>query len=452
MATTALHPITATEAKALTYITDPKKTMNGTLVTSFGCSNDPEEAAMHFEMIRQAIGTGRQSTLAWHAYQSFKPGEVTAEEALEIGTELAHRLTKDQYQFLVSVHNDTDHVHCHIILSNTNMVNGKSFGTLENRRGLVWKKLRDLSDEICKERHLSVIEDPEMLKGQSWYEWSMDKKKLSWKTKLRFAIDECVAQSSDFQDFLKRCAEHQIEVVYQPDKVINLKFRMQGQERFTRSRTLGWYYEVPQIESRIRYYQDYKIRRTGIIRTAERQGSTRFADIHNMQIASEVLNKLAERGIETKEELSAASIAEHAHRASLVGQLNALQQQINEKSDMIREVKQYLKLRQVYEDYKAVSGVNAKKKFAKEHASDLQQYERTKAALVDYFGGTKIDSVEKLTRQRAELIEQRNALNEEFKGSKKRLKELDYCRAALEDYLNNEHDTQEHKRKKDALE
>ena len=452
MAATALHPITATETKALTYITNPEKTLGRTLVTSFGCSNDPEEAAIHFEMIRHAIGTGRQSTLAWHAYQSFKPGEVTLEEALEIGTELAHRLTKDQYQFLVAVHGDTDHVHCHIILNNTNMVNGKSFGTLENRRGLVWKKLRDLSDEICKERKLSVIENPEMLKGQSWYEWSMDKKKLSWKTKLRFAIDECVSQSTDFDDFLKRCAEKQIEVIYQPDKVIALKFRMQGQERFTRARTLGWYYEVPQIKSRIRYYQDYKIRRTGIIRTAERQGSTRFADIHNMQITSEVLNKLAELGIETKEELSAASIAEHAHRASLVGQLNALQQQINEKSDIIKEVKQYLKLRQVYEDYKAVSGVNAKKKFAKEHVSELQQYERTKAVLIDYFGGTKIDSVEKLVHQRTELIDQRNELNQEFKASKQKLRELDYCRTALEDYLNNEHDAQKHKRNKDALE
>lgn len=452
MAATAIHPITATEAKALAYIANPDKTQNGTLIASFACSNDPNLAAQNFADVRSIMGTGRSTCLALHAYQSFKPGEVTPEEALEIGTELAHRITKDQYQFLVTVHTDKDHCHCHIIFNNTNMYNGKSFQYLENRRGLMWKNLRNLSDEICQEHGLSVIENPEMNKGQSWYEWSVDKKNLSWKSKLKYAIDECVSQSIDFEDFLKKCAEREIEAVYSPDKKINLKFRMKGQERFTRARTLGWYYELPQLKSRIKYYQDYKIKKTAIINTANRQGSTRFADIHNMQVASEVINKLTELGISSHEELVAASLAEHAHRSALVGELNNLQRQINELSDAIKELKQYKKLKPVHDQYKAIAGVNAKKKFAKEHASDLQQFERTKALLTDIFGGTSIPGVDKLTRQRDELIALRNTKNEEFKKSKLKTRELDYCRAALDDYLSNERNVQEKKRRKDDLE
>ena len=169
----------------------------------------------------------------------------------------------------------------------------------------------------------------------SSYEWSMDNRNLSWKTKLRYALDDIITKSDSFEDFLKKCSENNIQAVYSPDKVINLKFRMEGQERFTRARTLGWYYEEPQIKKRIRFYKDYEIKKTGIIDSGSKYVGTHFADIHNMKLASEVINLMSEYGITNTEQLEETALSEHAFRAALVGELNDLQHRIDDYSERI---------------------------------------------------------------------------------------------------------------------
>ena len=110
-----------------------------------------------------------------------------------------------------------------------------------------------------------MIQNPEQNKGKSHYEWDMNRQGLSWKTKLRHMIDDCIMKSADFEDFLKKCAESGIEAVYAPEKKISLKFRMEGQQRFTRAKTLGWYYEPKQISDRIKMFHQITINHTKII-------------------------------------------------------------------------------------------------------------------------------------------------------------------------------------------
>lgn len=448
MAATSIHSISATEAKALTYISNPDKTENGRLVYSFGCNNDPALAAQRFAMVR-AWGTGRSKVLSQHVIQSFKPGEISPDEALKVGKELADRLLKGEYQYMLAVHTDTDHIHCHLIFNNTNMMNGKTFETLENKgHKHSWKTVRELSDQICLEHGLSVIENPERHKGKSHYEWDVNRQGLSWKAQLKLGIDEAVLSAENFDDLLAKLREKNIEVVYAPDKVIDLKFRMQGQERFSRARTLGWYYESEQIKRRISFYRNYQIRRTRIIDTTDFDNSY-WADLRNIKEAARALNILAKYGISNAEQLEDHCIMQYAKQGKLTSELNRLQREISAVDTQISLIKMYRKYKAVHDDYMAVAGVNAKKKFAKEHAAELEKYAQSKAQLRQIFSGNTLPNPEVLVRERDRLIAERNDKNSAYKQAKDTIKELDYCRQTLDDYMKNERAVHKAKKKND---
>ena len=191
--------------------------------------------------------------------QSFAPDEVTPEQAMQIGEELCDRYLKGDYQYVIAVHNDKDHLHCHIIFNNTNLYNGLSFTTEHNqgrKNERAWTELREISDEICKEHGLSLI-DP-IGKGVSHFERTMQKKGKSWKDKLKIKIAEVMLYSRDFKDFLEKCSECGIEYVYKPSNKVKLKFRLSGdgQQRFTRADMLGADYTPERITEQIAEIQE----------------------------------------------------------------------------------------------------------------------------------------------------------------------------------------------------
>ena len=191
--------------------------------------------------------------------QSFAPGEVTPEQAMQIGEELCDRFLQGNYQYVLAVHTDKSHTHCHIIFNNTNLYNGLSF-TYEHNQGKVkdrsWAQLRAISDELCKEHGISVIEPKS--KGVSHFERDMQKEGKSWKDKLRVRIAEVMLYSRDFKDFLEKCSECGIEYVYKPSNKVKLKFRLSGdgQQKFTRADTLGADYTVERISEQIAEIQE----------------------------------------------------------------------------------------------------------------------------------------------------------------------------------------------------
>lgn len=186
--------------------------------------------------------------------QSFAPGEVTPEQAMQIGEELCDRYLKGDYQYVIAVHHDKSHLHCHIIFNNTNLYNGLSFTTEHNqgrRTERAWAELREISDEICAEHGLSLIEPKG--KGISHYEDEMQKEGKSWKDKLRNLLREIISYSRSFEDFLKNCTASGIEYVYTPQNKVKLKFKLsgEGQQRFTRADTLGDEFEPSTITETI---------------------------------------------------------------------------------------------------------------------------------------------------------------------------------------------------------
>ena len=258
MAYTSIHTILATVSAAIAYITNGDKTVNGVYVNSYACRSDSAGASEDFRTVRQQ-GTGRTQILAYHMIQSFAPGEVTPEQAMQIGEELCDRYLKGDYQYVIAVHHDKSHLHCHVIFNNTNLYNGLSFTTEHNqgrKSERAWAELREISDEICAEHGISVLEP--IGKGVSHYENEMQKEGKSWKEKLRVRIAEVMLYSRDFKDFLEKCSECGIEYVYKPSNKVKLKFRLSGdgQQKFTRADTLGAAYTVERISEQIAEIQE----------------------------------------------------------------------------------------------------------------------------------------------------------------------------------------------------
>ena len=120
MAVTHIHSIKTTLGKAIKYILNPDKTENGVYINSYGCSTDFQKATEEFLSVR-SFGSGKGTVLAQHIYQSFQGHEVTPEQAIQIGEELAERLLKGKFQYIIATHTNTDNIHNHIIYNSTTL-------------------------------------------------------------------------------------------------------------------------------------------------------------------------------------------------------------------------------------------------------------------------------------------------------------------------------------------
>ena len=204
MAITKIKPIRGTVNKALTYILDPQKTDDAFYVSSYGCAAS-DAAAKEFEWTRNlAVQQGMQmpKVLARHLIQSFDIGEVTPEEAHEVGKQLADEWLKGKYEYVIATHIDKGHCHNHIIFNAVNYVDFHAYRS--NKR--TYRELRQLSDEICKEHGLSVI-PPSQNKGTGYKEYTEAKRGTSWKQKLKQTIDRLVITAKDYDDFLRLMQE-----------------------------------------------------------------------------------------------------------------------------------------------------------------------------------------------------------------------------------------------------
>ena len=218
MAATSIHPIRTTEIKSIQYVMRKDKTSNRNFVTTYACGQTPEEIEKAFSEQRSFMND-KGSVLSYHIIQSFAPDEANIEQIMQAGQMLCDRLLKGHYQFVLATHNDTEHLHNHIIFCKANMDNNRSFGTLsDTKKNPAWKTIRALSDEICKELGLSVIENADIGKGVSRYEWEQKQHGKSWKAKLKDELDFIIRRSDSFEDFLEKCQLNNIEAVYQLDK------------------------------------------------------------------------------------------------------------------------------------------------------------------------------------------------------------------------------------------
>ena len=239
MAVTKTHPIKSTLKAAIDYICNPEKTDGKLLVSSYGCA--AETADIEFAWTRRhAIDKG--TNLGRHLIQAFQPGEVTPEQAHEIGMKLAKEILGGKYEFVLTTHIDKDHVHNHLIFNAVSFADHKHYHS--NKRS--YHYIRRTSDRLCKEHGLSVI-IPGQDKGKSYIEHQATQNGTSYKAKLKAAIDRLLPACSDLEELLRRLQREGYEI--KRGKYISA--RAPDQERFTRLKTLGVDYTEEALAARI---------------------------------------------------------------------------------------------------------------------------------------------------------------------------------------------------------
>ena len=320
----------------------------------------------------------------------------------------------------------------------------------------------NITDEVCRQHHLSVIEHPEMGKGKNHWEWDMSRQGLSWKAKLKYAIDQVIKVSENFEDFLTKCSDFGILYEYNPDHKIDLKFMLAEQKehnpraKFTRAKTLGWYYETEQIKGRIAQYMGGmmfvpRIKVRQITPKAEENKFVRDAiDRGNMKVASIAKNIIAEYGVEP-EEIRNAAISAYAHSRRLVSELNNLKTEIEDLEVKLKVLKKYREVKHYGEELKALSG-RAEKKYRKEYSAELAEYGKVRTQVLELYPSGHIPTVENLEKSITALRKKLSAMNTEYNQADKKARELADAQRTIEEYLRQEQSRGEQKRKRNDLE
>ena len=203
MAITKIHAIKSTLGKALAYIENPDKTDGQMLVSGYNC--EPQTASIDFEVTAvlshkaRNLKRKRSTNLAYHLIQSFSPEDaVTPEQAHELGKKLAFEYTGGKYEYVVATHIDKGHIHNHIMLNAVSFYDYKKLRTVPYRTA---RQIRDISDRLCMEAHLSVIDDPQKI-GQLYPENAGKKKSVSNRTEIRKRLNFCLERATDYSQFL----------------------------------------------------------------------------------------------------------------------------------------------------------------------------------------------------------------------------------------------------------
>lgn len=253
MAVVKIIPVKVNVKACVNYVINKDKTDEKTLVSCYGCTE--RSAETFFKMANHQntkCRADQKPNLAYHFIQSFPPDEnITPEKALEIGREYIKELLGDKYAFVMSTHVDKGHIHNHFVVCASEMdMSGRK---MQNDKSMI-QKMRKASDKICKENGLSVIENPQ--KGWKHYkEWEQDKNnsKGSQKTQLKAIIDSTIKESTNWEEFLQKIKEKDIEISQGTSKKYGTvtKYKLPDSKKVCRGYTLGERYTDEKIKERI---------------------------------------------------------------------------------------------------------------------------------------------------------------------------------------------------------
>lgn len=452
MAVTKIKPIKSTLKKALDYICNPDKTDEKILISSYGCSYETADIEFGFTL-SQAMNKG--NNLAHHLIQAFEPGEVTPEQAHEIGRRLADEVTKGQYEYVLTTHIDKGHVHNHLIFCAVNFMDYHKYNS--NKRTLY--QIRNASDRLCRESGLSIVKPgkqieytdkdgqrrtrPAKEQGRSYAEYAADNAGGSWKGKLKIAIDTTIPQSSDFEDFLRRMEAAGYEI--KRGKYVS--FRAPGQERFTRSKTLGEDYTVEGLAECIQGKKravsapkrDSKtvglvIDIENSIKAAQSKGYTQWAKIHNLKQAAKTVNFLTDNNILQYADLR-AKVEEITTASEQTGAtLKATEKRLSDMALLIKNITTYQQTKPAYDGYRAAKN---KTQYRAAHESALILHEAATKALkaVQAGDGGKLPNVATLQTEYTRLTKEKEALYTEYGKLKKQMKEYGIIKQNVDSIL-----------------
>lgn len=231
----------------LDYVMDQEKIQTTCFETALNC--DVETAYADMMATKKRWGKETRKRKGYHIIQSFSPGEVTPTEAHEIGVELANRAFGDRYEVIITTHLDQAHLHNHIVFNSVSFTDGTMY---RDRMTDYYQGIRGVSDEICKEHGLSVIEPTAT--GKQYSEWQAEKKgKTTARGMIRADIDRALAQAYTYETFLKALQKQDYEV---KTGVKHTAVKPSGSNRFFRLDSLGDGYTEQAIKERLERIQN----------------------------------------------------------------------------------------------------------------------------------------------------------------------------------------------------
>ena len=424
-------------SKAIAYILNPEKTDEKLLVSSYGCAS--ETAAREFEWTRKIAeqkGMNPVRIIARHVIQSFEIGEVTPELAHEIGKQFADEILGGKYEYVLTTHIDKDHVHNHLIFNAVDFVDYHAYKSYKR----IYYDMREVSDRLCKENGLSVI-PPSQNKGMGYKEYTEAKRGTSWKQKLKQTIDRLVITAKDYDDFLRLMQEAGYEI--KPGKYIS--FRAEGQERFTRSKTIGENYTEERIKERIAGRTPRRSQRQTVpkgisligdiqerIRLIDSKGYEYKAKLTILKEAARTLNYLTENNLLQYDDLEKKVEDIHSSYDRIGKELKCVETRLREVQPLIKNISNYQRLKPVYDAFQKAKD---KPSFKAKHEAELVIFEAARSTLLAMQGDEKLPSLKTLQAEQQRFLEEQQRLYDERAKLKKEARMIDTLKANVDDFL-----------------
>jgi len=424
-------------SKAIAYILNPEKTDEKLLVSSYGCAS--ETAAREFEWTRKIAeqkGMNPVRIIARHVIQSFEIGEVTPELAHEIGKQFADEILGGKYEYVLTTHIDKDHVHNHLIFNAVDFVDYHAYKSYKR----IYYDMREVSDRLCKENGLSVI-PPSQNKGMGYKEYTEAKRGTSWKQKLKQTIDRLVITAKDYDDFLRLMQEAGYEI--KTGKYIS--FRAEGQERFTRSKTIGENYTEERIKERIAGRMPRRSQRQttpkGIsligdiqerIRLIDSKGYEYKAKLTILKEAARTLNYLTENNLLQYADLEKKVEDVHGSYDRTGKKLKVVEARLREVQPLIKNISNYQQLKPVYDAFQKAKD---KPGFKARHEAELVIFEAARSTLLAMQGDEKLPSLKTLQAEQQRLLEEQQRLYDERAKLKKEVKQIETIKSNVDTFL-----------------
>ena len=434
------------------YGQNPEKTQGGELISAYECDHRTADAEFLLAKAKYKAVTGREQrrdadVLCYQIRQSFRPGEITPEEANRVGYETAMRWTKGKHAFFVATHTDRQHIHNHIYYNSTTLdYTGKFRDFFRSAAAL-----RRLSDRVCLEHDLSVIQNPKLhSKGRFLHygQW-IGERPPSAQQRVRLAIVEALGkQPADFAAFLRLMEESGFAVKHGRGGVIS--FLAPGQEKPTRLRasTLGVGFDPEDIKAVIAGERPLPElpeeptvppRRVNLIidiqeRMAQGKGPAyeRWAKVYNLKQMAAALQYLQEHHLTDYAALTASTEAAVDHFHKLSDELRTTEEALSKTSELMAATVDYAKTRPVFDGYKAA---RYSKKYLAQHEAELATYRAAKDTMNTILNGAKLPKIEALKKSRRELAGQKKALYAEYREAQRQMREAVAIKANIDHLL-----------------
>ena len=462
MAATRLIPLHVNKGKTIAqslgdrtdYAKNPEKTEKGELVTGYQC--DPMTVDEEFMLSKRQYEqiTGRRQkheVIAYQIRQSFKPGEITPEEANRLGHELALRFTKGKYAFIVATHTDRAHVHNHIVFNSTSIDATRKFKNF----WLSSFALQRVSDLICLENGLSVI-------APKPYKERTKRTEYPRRVKNRDVLCEDIdlilqKKPESFDAFLQELQQLNYEIKYGK----HISVRGKNQTRFIRLSSLEDGYTEADLRAHFLGQREHKPAAKQRSRTNARPfnlvidiqsklqskgvGYQRWASVYTLKQMSKTLLFLRDHKIESMEQLDQMVMQQVAKRDALLTSIQQSEKRLAEIGTLKKHIINYSKTRSTYEEYRKAG---YSKKFLEAHREEITLHKAAKAAF-DELGVKKIPKVKELSIEYAEVLTAKKQAYAEYHQVKNEAQELLIAQRNIASLYDAERKEEEQKHQKE---